>query len=130
MIQELILQQLQSYLKRNYHDAEIKTGDIAQALHQSERNLNRKLKTLAGASLSELLREFRLEKAKQLLGCKKLIAESSSGPPSSSGEIFPFRIVYGRQETFRTRSFRPHEDLRKSSDTDRFHTDVADSHRF
>lgn len=65
--EEQLLQQLHSYLQRNYHDAEIKTGDIAQALHQSERNLNRKLKTLAGASLNELLREFRLEQAKQLL---------------------------------------------------------------
>jgi signal transduction histidine kinase/CheY-like chemotaxis protein len=62
-----ILYKVNTLLEANFSNADIKSADIAKALHMQEKTLNRKLQTLVGCSISELIREYRLNKAKQLL---------------------------------------------------------------
>lgn len=64
---ELLLNKVNKLLEVNFDDADIKSKDIAKALHMQDKTLNRKLQTHVGCSISELLREYRLNKAKQLL---------------------------------------------------------------
>lgn len=65
--QSLFFKRLQTYLKQDYSNANIKAGDIAKYLHISEKTLNRKLQVITGSSATELLREYRLNQAKRQL---------------------------------------------------------------
>ncbi|MGL1889200.1 MAG: response regulator [Reichenbachiella sp.] len=64
---EVQLNTIRQALSEHYNNADIKASDIAQVLHSTEKTLNRKLQVILGKSISELLREFRLNQAKQLL---------------------------------------------------------------
>lgn len=64
---DILLSKVNESLAENFSNADIKAIDIAKSLHMQEKTLNRKLQTLVGSSISELLREYRLNKAKQLL---------------------------------------------------------------
>lgn len=54
-------------LAQNYCIADIKASDISKKLHMSEKTLNRNLQVITGNTISELLREYRLNQAKSLL---------------------------------------------------------------
>jgi signal transduction histidine kinase/AraC-like DNA-binding protein/WD40 repeat protein len=64
---DMLLKKVNESLAENFCKADIKTADIAKALHMQEKTLNRKLQTQVGCSISQLLKEYRLNKAKQLL---------------------------------------------------------------
>jgi len=64
---DVLVVNVKKLLEKYYIDSEIKGQDLAAHLHQSERTINRKLKVLLGSSLNELLREYRLERAKSML---------------------------------------------------------------
>ncbi len=61
------LTKLETFLHENFQNHTLKTTDIANSLHVSEKTLNRKLQALLGSSFTELLREYRLNQAKLLL---------------------------------------------------------------
>jgi len=63
-----LLIQVNSLLATHYLDADLKASDIANRLYVSEKTLNRKLQATCGSSISELLREYRLNQAKDMLG--------------------------------------------------------------
>lgn len=62
-----LLEKVRQALAEHYKDADIKANNIAQNLHSTEKTLNRKLQVIVGKSISELLREYRLNQAKLLL---------------------------------------------------------------
>lgn len=64
---QLIVEKIQVLLEENYHNPDLKSAYFSTALHMTERTLNRKLKTLLGNSVAELLREYRLLKARDML---------------------------------------------------------------
>jgi signal transduction histidine kinase/DNA-binding response OmpR family regulator len=64
---ELFLQQLQHCLTEHHHNPKLKAIDIAELLHTTEKTLNRKLQAQVDVTISELLKEYRLNKAKKLL---------------------------------------------------------------
>lgn len=64
---DMLFRKVNDSLEANYSNSEIKAADIAKELYMQEKTLNRKLQTLVGSSISELLREYRLNKSKNLL---------------------------------------------------------------
>lgn len=64
---DTLLEKVREKLAEHYQNADIKAVSIAQHLHSTEKTLNRKLQVIIGKSISELLREYRLNQAKQLL---------------------------------------------------------------
>ncbi|WP_299974178.1 ATP-binding protein [uncultured Pseudoteredinibacter sp.] len=61
------LQRFRQTLSELYTDNEIRSPQLAKHMAVSERQLSRRLQSLAGAGPAELLRNYRLEIAKQLL---------------------------------------------------------------
>jgi len=68
---EQFLISLLDMLQTNYLDNEFRVEDYAQKLTMSKSQLYRKITSLSGYSANDLLKEFRLEKAKELLRKKK-----------------------------------------------------------
>jgi len=68
---EQFLVSLFEVLKKNYANNEFNADDYAQILTMSKSQLYRKLTTLTGHSPNDLLKEYRLEKAKELFRKKK-----------------------------------------------------------
>ena len=62
-----LLKQLLDVIKENYTQPDFSFDDIAQALGMSKSTLSRRLKSLTDKSPVEILSEYRLNKAKQLL---------------------------------------------------------------
>ncbi|WP_444995404.1 hybrid sensor histidine kinase/response regulator transcription factor [Aliikangiella sp. IMCC44359] len=65
--QRKFLEKLNEVLENIYSNSEIKVSDISQQVAMSERQLNRKLKSIVDLGPNEYLRHFRLNKAKALL---------------------------------------------------------------
>lgn len=61
------LDTLQKYVEANIGNADIKVADLAEAVHMSERSLNRKLKALTGDTPKNMVLVIRLEYAKKIL---------------------------------------------------------------
>ena len=64
---EILLQLLFSKLEENWQDADFDLADYCQATAMSTSQLYRKTTSLTGSSPNVLLKDFRLEKAKELL---------------------------------------------------------------
>ena len=64
---ELVLQQLFSKLEEKWQDSEFDISEYCQAMAMSQSQLYRKTTSLTGISCNILLKEFRLEKAKELM---------------------------------------------------------------
>lgn len=69
--EERFLISLFDLLHKNYADNELSIEDYAQELVLSKSQLYRKITSLTGYSPNDLLKEYRLEKAKELLRIKK-----------------------------------------------------------
>ena len=64
---EQFYNKLMQVIEDNYTDSEFSRPQAADALAVSERQLNRKLSAIVEYNFAELVRKYRLEKAKQLL---------------------------------------------------------------
>ncbi|MEO1202987.1 MAG: response regulator, partial [Pseudomonadota bacterium] len=64
---QAFLERLDALLERRYADTGVAVGDLATELAMSDRQLQRKLKSLTNLSPSEYLRAYRLRKAAALL---------------------------------------------------------------
>jgi AraC-like DNA-binding protein len=62
-----LLQQIQRCLQQHYRNAEVKADDMVQNFPMSEKSLNRQLQAITVNSLTELLRDYRLNQAKAAL---------------------------------------------------------------
>lgn len=68
---ENLLQELFTKLEDNWHDADFDIENYCQTMAMSKSNLYRKTISLTGFSPNQLLKEFRLDKAKELLKKKR-----------------------------------------------------------
>lgn len=68
---EQFLVSLFEMLQKNYSDNEFKVDDYAQILMMSKSQLYRKITSLTGCAPNDLIKEYRLERAKELLKKKK-----------------------------------------------------------
>ena len=63
----VFLEKLQTYVRENIDNADIKISDLAEAVFMSERSLSRKVKTLTGDTPKKMLLTIRLEQAAKRL---------------------------------------------------------------
>ena len=61
------LEKINTWLKENFQETNIKISDWAEAFHISESHFRRKLKQLTGLTPQQYLQEYRLKTARQLL---------------------------------------------------------------
>lgn len=69
------LNRVQTQLQCLFSCSDVKAADIAAELHMSEKTLNRKLKLIIGCSVAELLSEYRLNRATEMLTAGHAIKE-------------------------------------------------------
>ena len=62
-----LLEQINAILEERHSDEKFNVAELAQALALSRSQLHRKIKAVTGKSVSVLLKEFRLKKARHLL---------------------------------------------------------------
>ena len=73
-----LLEQINAILEERHSDEKFNVAELAQALALSRSQLHRKIKAVTGKSVSVLLKEFRLKKARHLLqsGTPRMITNS------------------------------------------------------
>ena len=64
---EIFLRSLFAKLEEKWQDAEFDTADYCKALAMSQSQFYRKTTSLTGTSFNSLLKDYRLEKAKELM---------------------------------------------------------------
>lgn len=62
-----LLEQLQKVIEENFHDEQLGVEELASKLNMSRSQLHRKLKQATGQSANQFIREYRLERAMELL---------------------------------------------------------------
>ncbi|MBA2249154.1 MAG: helix-turn-helix transcriptional regulator [Chitinophagaceae bacterium] len=95
---ESMLQMLFSNLEENWHNSDFDVADYGKAMAMSASQLYRKTITLTGLSPNTLLKEFRLEKAKDLMRKRHYnIAQITYDSGFSSASYFTkcFKKKYG-----------------------------------
>ena len=95
--ERIFIDKLNSAFSSVYNDTSIKSGDIASAMHVSEKTLLRKIESLTGETTSILLRNYRLmkalEKLKTGMSSKDAAFRSGFASPAYFGKCF--RDKYG-----------------------------------
>jgi YesN/AraC family two-component response regulator len=86
--EEKFVLQLNAIFEAHYSDPDIPMSFIATKLAMSERQLQRKVKMLLGVSPLEALRQFRLERAKELLKQQKQVGFTAQACGFSSQSYF------------------------------------------
>ncbi|GHF95968.1 hybrid sensor histidine kinase/response regulator transcription factor [Thalassotalea marina] len=94
---EQFIEKLQALYEQLHSDTTLNLATIAEKLAMSERQLQRKLKALIGATFSESLRDYRLSQAKDLLfkGEQVAVIADKVGFNSSSYFVRCFKAKYG-----------------------------------
>lgn len=95
--EQKFIERYNQVLNEHFSEPNLKVGTIAQALHMTERQLSRKIKSLLNSTPSSYLRNFRLEKASVLLKQGKNIGEVAFSVGFSSHSNFGryFKAKYG-----------------------------------
>ncbi|MRX27298.1 ATP-binding protein [Kangiella sp. HZ709] len=96
--EQAFVDKLMTVIEDNYQNPELKRQDIASLMAISERQLQRKLKSLIDQSSIEILRELRLEKAAAKLqdGLQVNLVADSCGFGSPSHFIYSFKAKFGK----------------------------------
>jgi ligand-binding sensor domain-containing protein/signal transduction histidine kinase/CheY-like chemotaxis protein len=105
--EQKFMERYNQVLNEHFSEPNLKVGSIAQALHMTERQLSRKIKSLLNSTPSSYLRNFRLEKASNLLKQGKNIGEVAFSVGFSSHSNFGryFKAKYGvSPKEYRTQS--------------------------
>lgn len=105
--EQKFIERFNQVLNEHFSEPNLKVGTIAQALHMTERQLSRKIKSLLNSTPSSYLRNFRLEKASILLKQGKNIGEIAFSVGFSSHSNFGryFKAKYGvSPKEYRTQS--------------------------
>jgi ligand-binding sensor domain-containing protein/signal transduction histidine kinase/DNA-binding response OmpR family regulator len=95
--QDIFIEKLNEVLEKKYTDTSITVNTVAKAMAMSERQLFRKLKSILGATPTDYLRRFRLEKACLLLAQGKSAVNTTFDTGFSSQSYFSkcFKSEYG-----------------------------------
>ena len=90
--ERVFIDKLNSAFSSVYSDTSIKSGDIASAMHVTEKTLLRKIESLTGETTSILLRNYRLmkalEKLKAGMSSKEAAFSSGFSSPAYFGKCF------------------------------------------
>lgn len=88
---------LETYVTDHYHDSQLQMPVVATALHMSEKQLQRKLRSLINQSFSEYLRNYRLKIAAEKLKQGHSASEVAYDVGFSSGSYFStcFKAYFG-----------------------------------
>ena len=88
---------LESYVADHYHDSQLQMPVTAAALHMSEKQLQRKVRSLLNQSFSEYLRNYRLKIAAEKLKQGHSASEVAFDVGFSSGSYFStcFKAYFG-----------------------------------
>lgn len=88
---------LESYVADHYHDSQLQMPVAAAALHMSEKQLQRKVRSLLNQSFSEYLRNYRLKIAAEKLKQGHSASEVAFDVGFSSGSYFStcFKAYFG-----------------------------------
>lgn len=86
--EQLFLDRLDKALQQRYADAEFHANDLADAMHMSHRQLQRKLKALLDVAPATYLRDFRLQQAKAALEAGMSVTNAALDSGFSSAGYF------------------------------------------
>jgi len=94
----LLVKRFEQVVNQNYHDHSFDLGQMAAAMDMSERQLQRKLRLLAGRTPSEFVRTYRLSKSLEYLLAGSSIHDTAKAVGFSSQAYFAscFKAEYGR----------------------------------
>lgn len=94
----LLVEKFERVVEQNYHDQGFHLRQMAQAMDMSERQLQRKLKSLTGRTPSEYVRIFRLSQSLIYLLAGSTISDTAKAVGFSSQAYFAscFKAEYGR----------------------------------
>ena len=97
----LIVKRFKKVVELNYQDCDFDLTRMARIMGISERQLQRKLKSLTGHTPSEYVRSFRLSKSLELLLAGNSVHDTSRAVGFSSQAYFAscFKDEYGRTPT-------------------------------
>ena len=97
----LIVQRFDQIVEQNYQDCDFDLTRMAVRMGISERQLQRKLRTLTGHSPSEYVRSYRLSKSLEFLLAGNSIRDTARAVGFSSQAYFAscFKAEYGRTPT-------------------------------
>jgi AraC-like DNA-binding protein len=95
--QDIFIEKLNEVLEKKYTDTSTTVNTVAKAMAMSERQLFRKLKSILGATPTDYLRRFRLEKACLLLAQGQSAINTTFDTGFSSQSYFSkcFKSEYG-----------------------------------
>ncbi len=94
----LVVKRFEQIVNQHYHDHSFDLGQMAAAMDMSERQLQRKLRSLAGRTPSEYVRTYRLSKSLEYLLAGSSIHDAAKAVGFSSQAYFAscFKAEYGR----------------------------------
>ncbi len=97
----LIVQRFDQIVEQNYQDCDFDLTRMAVRMGISERQLQRKLRTLTGHSPSEYVRSYRLSKSLEFLLAGNSVRDTARAVGFSSQAYFAscFKAEYGRTPT-------------------------------
>ncbi len=87
-VEDKFILKLNEVFRSNYSDPDVPMSFVASELAMSERQLQRKVKALLGVSPLEAMRQFRLEKAKELLQAQNQVGVTAQACGFSSQSHF------------------------------------------
>ncbi len=98
---QLLVSKFERVVARNYHDHNFDLSHMAQAMDMSERQLQRKLRSMTGHTPSEFVRSFRLSKSLEYLLAGASVRDTATAVGFSSQAYFAscFKAEYGRTPT-------------------------------
>ena len=97
----LVVQRFEHIVEQNYQDCDFDLPRMAVKMGISERQLQRKLRTLTGHSPSEYVRSYRLSKSLEFLLAGNSVRDTARAVGFSSQTYFAscFKAEYGRTPT-------------------------------
>ena len=97
----LLVKKFERVVDQHYHNHSFDLGQMATAMDMSERQLQRKLRSLTGRTPSEYVKTFRLSKSLEYLLAGSSIRDTAKAVGFSSQAYFAscFKAEYGRTPT-------------------------------
>ena len=98
---KLLVSKFEQVVAHNYHDQNFDLRQMAAKMDMSERQLQRKLRSMTGHTPSEFVRSFRLSKSLEYLLAGASVRDTAIAVGFSSQAYFAscFKAEYGRTPT-------------------------------
>ncbi|XWW43744.1 response regulator [Fibrella sp. USSR17] len=98
---DAFIKNLYTHLEANLDDSQFRVGELAEAIGMSRRTLHRKLTSLTGFNVSDLIRHYRLKRSRELLQQGHNVSETAYlvGYESASHFSTTFKEFFGMTPT-------------------------------